>query len=46
MGIKEVGVIIILASPFLYCMFSDVSIKCDKKLNREERRKRNKRNNR
>ena len=38
-GLNEIAILIIIICPFLYCLFADITIKCEKQLNRKERRK-------
>ena len=44
-GLNEIAIIVLIVIPFLYLM-SDHPIRCERKLNREERRKRDKNENR
>ena len=44
-GLNEIAIIVLIVIPFLYLM-ADHSIRCERKLNREERRKRDKNENR
>lgn len=44
-GLNEIAIILLIVIPFLYLM-ADHPIRCERKLNREERRKRDKNENR
>lgn len=38
MGLNEIAIIGLIVAPFIYCM-TNKNVKCERKLNRKERRK-------